>query len=358
MSLLGSLTALLVVSVLVYAVARLYGSAVHGSESALTRLKRALRIGLVVVGVVALVAFVGAGGVDAFGDRAVGDLLSLVAMAVAVFVADGALYLGLFPAVRAARDIDAGTAWAAARFGRWFAAFLALIVAVVYGVGHADISGTWGALALAVGLIAVVYGGSALVVRLAQPTRKPTDGERGRLAAACERANFDPRSVRVVDSDEARWAGVLVRGPRGYRTLFVGSRLLDAYGDDALAVQVVSAATRANRGYHEARFGSLLTLLVALLVELFVLGPGVAGLTALLAGIAAATVLLWYGGRIVYAADRAAAAATSPGTVAETYRAVAADADQSLDAGGRIRNFLRMRPALRRRLARLEERAD
>lgn len=362
MSLLAAIGALLVVSLATYGIARWYGSAISGSERAVWRLRRVLYVGLGVAGLLGLFAFVGEGGTDpvraSLGDGAVGDAVAMAAMTAAVFVADVALYLGLFPALRSARGVEYGTAAAVGRFGRWLAAFLATLAVGIYVVGHAGGAGTASTVGVGVVLIGVLYVASGYVVRVSQSTRDPTADERERIAAACETAGFDPRSVRVVESGETRWAGVLVRGPRGYRTLFVGSHLLDAYGDDALAVQVVARAARAARWYHEVRFAALLALGEAAVVGLVVLGPGLWGVAVLLGGLLAGGVLLWYGNRIVYAADADAAAATAPDVVAETYRAAAADADQSLDDGSRLGAFVRMRPTLASRIARLGEPTD
>lgn len=362
MSLLIGVAAVLVLSLVSYLVGRLYGSAIHGTEDALTRLRRVLRVGLFVVGMLAVVAFVGGGGLDpiraAYGHGALGDALALAAMAAAVFVAVLATYLGLFPAIRATRDLDYRTASVAARFGRWLAVFLATIALGVYVVGHVPVGGTAGLVAVGVVLVAGLYVGSARLVRVSQTTRDPEEGERERIVAACERAGFDPRSVAVVETDESEWAGTLVRGPWGYRTLFVGSHLLGAYGDDALAVQVVQRAARAERGYHEARFGSLLVLTVALVGGFVGVESHAVGLAIMVVGMVVAGLVLRYGTRVVYAADRAAADATSAETVAETYRAVTEDAGESLDGGNRVTRAIRMRPSLRSRIERLEERAD
>ncbi|GGL29489.1 hypothetical protein GCM10009037_11460 [Halarchaeum grantii] len=358
MSLLASAAALLVVSLLGYALARLYGAAVHGTESALTRLRRALYAGFVVVTLVAFVATVGAGGFEAFGDGPLGDLLTLLAMAAALVVADLAYYLGLWPAIRATRDLDASTAWAAASVGRWLAALFGAFALALYALGHVPTGSAWGVLGLGAGIVLLVYVGSGTLVRVSQSTRALTDAERERVRVACERVGLDPRSVHAIESETVRWAGVLVRGPPRFRTLLVGSHLLVAYDADALVAQVARAAGRARRGYVEAKFGAAAGFVVAVAGLVVPVGDAVAG--ALVAGGAlTAASLLWHGRRVVYAADRDAAEATDPGTVIETYRAVAEDAGRSLDGGGgRIRRALRMRPSLRSRIARLEERAD
>lgn len=358
MSLLAGVAALLVVSLLTYGVARLYGAAVHGSENALTRLRRALYGGLVVSGLLGLGAFLGAGGTDAIervlGEGLVGDAVSVIAMDGAVYVAVLACYLGLWPSIRAARGLDATTAHAAARFGRALAAVLGPIAVVIYAFGHAP--GPYGYYLVCLALVCAGYAGSGHLFRLAQPTRAPGDAERKRIAAACERVAFDPRSVRVIESEENEWAGVVARGPPRRRSLFVGSYLLSAYDDDALTVQVARAAGQARRGYFEAKVGALVALVVALgalITTTNAVGGAVTALCLLAAG-----ALLWYGTRVNYAADADAAAATSVNTTTEFYRSLADDYGLSLDAGGRIRNFLRMRPSIRQRIERLEERAD
>ncbi|WP_435100880.1 hypothetical protein [Halarchaeum sp. P4] len=358
MALPAAVAALLVVSLLAYGVARLYGAAVHGTENALSRLRRSLVVACVVSALLGLLAFVGAGGLDpierVLGEGYVGDAVGVVAMDAAVYVAVLACYLGFWPAIRAARDLEATTAHAAVRFGRALAAVLGPMAVVIYAFFH--MPGGPGYYLVVLALLALGYAGNGYIVRLAQSTREPTDAERERIAAACDTADFAPRSVRVIESEENEWPGLAVRGPPRYRSLFVGSYLLSAYDDDALTVQVARGAGQARRGYLEAKVGALVAFVVAL--GTLVTASNAVGLAVGALGLVVAVAILWYGNRARYAADRDAAAATSTETVVEFLRALAEDYGLSLDAGGRIRNFLKMRPNLRRRINRLEERAD
>jgi len=361
MSLPVAVAALLIVSLVTYLVGRLYGSAVFGSENALARIRRVLFPGLLVGALLGLAAFVGAGGLDpvraALGHGIVGDAVALAVVAGAAFVPALATYLGLFPAIRSTRDLDVGTASAAVRFSRAIAALLVTFGVVIFVVGHAPVSSAPGFLALIVVLLVVVYLGSGPLIRLTRATRKPTDDERERIRAAAARAGHELRSVRVIGTDETENPRILARGPVGRRTLFVGSYLLSGYDDEqVLAVQVVRAMGMVSRWYHEARLGAVIGFMAAIVVFLAPLPSWTApvGYACLLLAVG----LLWYGSRVVYAADREAAAATDAETVASFYRELAEEAGVSLESGGRVRGFLRMRPPLGRRIARVDEPAD
>jgi STE24 endopeptidase len=76
-----------------------------------------------------------------------------------------------------------------------------------------------------------------------------TDETAKRLASLRSRAELDVRYVLVLETDDAETANAHVRGPPGYRRLFVTRTFLDALDDDTvaalLAVQSGRVATHA-----------------------------------------------------------------------------------------------------------------
>jgi len=340
------------------------------ATAALSRVRRAFRVGLPVVYVAALVAMLAVGWPEPVetavgslpgGESAVGSAVSLVAALAVPGVAVVAGYFGAFPVVRDLRDVDVSAATVAVRVARYavgLAAVLTLVVAALVLAGDSLTTGAGFALVVAV-LVVLAWAGSPVLVRLVQSTRAPTDAERDRLDRLCGDAGLDPHSVRVLDVADAKQAFAFVRGLPRRRHLFVSDYLLAELDDDHLRGYLALRAGRARRFHLEARLAVVvgtLTLAFALLFDVFSV-PGVDDWTTLVVVLLAGTAALWLGRRLVYRADADAAARTSRETVEAVLRRDAELNDAPLE-WGRLTALRRMEPPLARRIDRLRDRAS
>ncbi|WP_415379647.1 M48 family metalloprotease [Halosimplex sp. TS25] len=338
--------------------------------AALTRIRRALRISLPLAYVVALVAMVAAGWLDAVdaavgalpgGDSTVGGALTLVTGLTAPLAAVAGGYFGAFPAIRELRTVDVSAATVATRLARYAAGMVAMLAAVVVvvsilGEGLATGAGFFGVIAA---LLILAWAGSPWLIRLTQSTRAPTDAERERLDRLCADVGLDPRGVRVLEVADAKQAFAFVRGPPGRRHIFVTDYLLTELDDERLRGYLALQAGRARVMHLEARLAvvvgaiALAGALVAGLVSVPGVSDGVAALCVLTAG----AVGLWAGTRLVYRADADAAGRTSSEAVESAIRRFA-DLNDAPMEWGRLATLRRMEPPLARRIDRLRDRAS
>ncbi|QPV64764.1 M48 family metalloprotease [Halosimplex litoreum] len=339
------------------------------ATAALGRIRRAFRVGLPVVYVVALFAMIAAGWLDAVdaalgalpaGESVVGGAVTVVVGLTAPAVAVGAGYFGAFPVVRDLREADVSATTVAARLVRYAVGLAALFVVVVLGVGLAGeglASGAGFAAAIAV-LLGSAWAGSPWLVRLLQSTREPTAAERARLDRLCVDAGFDPRAVRILELADAKRAFAFARGLPGRRHLFVSDYLLAELDDESLRAYLALQAGRARAKHLEVRLavavGTVLAVLGPLLgvTEVPGVGNGIVALVALLGGL----VGLWAGRRLVYRADDYAAARTSCEAVVATVERFA-DLNDAPMEWGRLIALRRMEPPLDSRIDRLRDRA-
>lgn len=340
------------------------------ATAALSRVRRAFRVGLPVVYVAALVAMLAVGWPETVatavgslpgGESAVGSVVSLVAALAVPGVAVVAGYFGAFPAVRDLRDVDVSAATVAVRVARYavgLAAVLTLVAVALVLVGDSLATGAGFVPVVAV-LVVVGWAGSPVLVRLGQSTRAPTDAERDRLDRLCADAGLDVHSVRVLDVADAKQAFAFVRGLPRRRHLFVSDYLLAELDDDHLRGYLALQAGRARRFHLEARLAAVVgtvTLAFALLFDVVSL-PGVGDRTVLAVVLLAGTAALWLGQRLVYRADADAAARTSRETVEAVLRRYAELNDAPME-WGRLTALRRMEPPLARRIDRLRDRAS
>jgi len=339
------------------------------ATAALTRLRRAFRVGLPVVYVVALFAMVGAGWLDAVdagvgalpgGESIVGGAVTIVAGLSAPAVAVVAGYFGAFPAVRDLREVDISAATVAVRLARYAAGFAAALVVVVIGValaGDSLASGVGFAAAVAV-LLGVGWAGSPWLVRLLQSTREPTAAERDRLDRLCADAGFDPHAVWLLELADAKQAFAFVRGLPGRRHLFVSDYLLAELDDESLRAYLALQAGRARVNHLEIRLAVVVGAALVVLESLFGLFevPGVATEWIALAGLAVGALGLWAGRRLVYRADDYAVARTNREAVEAAIERFA-DLNDAPMEWGRLTALRRMEPSLTSRIDRLRDRA-
>lgn len=350
----------------------LYGRRLRGNADttrALARLRRALRLGLPVVYLLALVSMAVAGWFDLLdgvasalpGGAAVADALGLVVGFGTPVVAVVGGYLGAFPAVRALRDVDMSARTVAVRLARYLFGAFVLAVALVGGTTAlgADVTTGVGFLAvLGVALVAIV-GTAPWLVRLLQPTRSPTDDERERLGRLCRDVDLAPAGVRVVRTDDAKQAFAVLRGLPGRRHLFVADYLLAELDDDRLRAYLALQAGRARSLHLEARVvvvAATLGTAAALLLGV-VSAPGVSDALVALLVVGVGIGALWVGQRLVYRADADAVSRTDRETVEATLEAFAELNDAPMD-WGRVAALRRMEPPLVRRIDRLRDRAS
>lgn len=161
----------------------------------------------------------------------------------------------------------------------------------------------------------------------------------------------------------ARVGGILP----GNRHLFVDDALLEDFEKEAQLAVVALVAARAKRHFDIYRTAVPL-LLVAIYILLEALGnyqsvPGSALLKSdwyvleigLVIGLLVTSA---YGRRLVYAADRSAASATTPSTVADALEEIAGgDGEGAMDRG-RIKTWIAMEPSVRERVERIRSEFD
>lgn len=368
-----ALAVLAVVSLLSALAFFLYARRFRGATdatAALGRIRRAFRVGLPTVYVVALVAMGGFGWPDTVeslvaavsgSESAVGTGLRIAGTLTPPAVAVLAGYFGAFPAVRALRDVDVSATTVAVRLARYVAVMVTLLT-----VAAVLLTAVAGSLGIGIGFVGAVsvllagfWGGSPWLIRLFQSTRPPTDAERERLDRLCRGVEFAPAEVRVLDVADAKQAFATVRGVPGRRHLFVTDYLLAELDDDLLGGYLALQAGRAHVKHLETKLGVVLGT-IALAVSLLlgtVPAPGVSPGVAALAVLAVGAVALRAGQRLVYRADADAADRTGRETVEETIRRFADLNDVPME-WGRLAAFRRMEASLTRRIDRLRDRAS
>ncbi|WP_123535115.1 M48 family metalloprotease [Halosimplex salinum] len=367
---LGVLAAASVVGALAFSLYGRYLLRADDRRAALSRLRRALRVGLTVVYAVTVVgmlvsdwATVVAAAIDPVLGAAtqVGDAVTLTLTIATPLVAVFASYFGAFPAAQALRETDVSAVAAAARLARYAAGMTLLFVVLVVALdGLRDSPAVaFPFFALVGAVVLAVWVASPWLVRVLQSTRSPTAAERDRLDRLREDVELNVRGVRVLETADAKQAFAFARGVPGRRHLFVSDYLLAELDDDRLRAYLALKAGRLETRHLEARLAVVAGAL-SILVALFtgsVSVPGVGAGAAALVVVAAAAVALWAGQRLVYRADAAAVQRTSRDAVEAAIRRYADLNDAPLERG-RVAALRRMEPSLSDRIDRLRDRAS
>ena len=368
---LAPVLAVAVVSLLSFGSLRLYArrAATEPPKTAMRRIRLAFGVGLPLTGLVALFALVLADAFDlaesalralspALANSPVGAVLVWMPTLAGVTVAIVVGYLGAFPTVRDARDLDVSAASAATSVAKIVAFGFAVLVGVVGAMNLLPEGSLASSLSTVVFLVAVAVVLSALqprILAVLHDVRDPTDAERERVAGLCETAGLSPRDVRVLELDVNRVATVLLAGLPRRRHLLVTDDLLADLDDDAAAAVMASKTGRAKLWYREAKFGAVLAVFGPILAlatgELRALTGLGSGVLALLIVVLAVAVL-WLGRRLVFAADDYAVERVGAETYVETLETLADEHQVSYESG-RLRSLLLMRPSLGDRLDRL-----
>lgn len=286
-----------------------------------------------------------------------------VTMATLGFVVPGfvwtAPYLGMFPAIREARDVDMTTWDLAAKLFRYL--FVTLAVAVlataVLTVGW-DYPPTWSqfALPICVGAVAL-YTAVPALVPLVSATRAPTDEERDRLEDATAAAGLSVRWIYVQRTRGGGIANVGVRGVPGWRVLVVSDHLLAEADDDVLAAMVAHSAGRAETYYVEVQGATVIGTALAALVPWLEppLPIPVSDVAATGVALLAGGTAMWFVRRLVLRADAIAADRVGAERVADAldWLADVNDLPRTIAWWTSLR---KMEPSIAMRLARLRER--
>ena len=227
-----------------------------------------------------------------------------------------AAYAPTISGVRAVRDIDLSTTTAVVRMARYVVG-VSVAVAVVMlplrlGPGVSPL-GLTGVLAT---LILVGVGASPWVVAALRSTTAPSESVRDRLATLRDRAGLDVRDTLVLDTDDEETAAVYVRGPPGYRRLFVTSTFLDRFDDETAVALLAVQAGRVRTHLLVRRVGTAVLAAVPLVAAVTGWGPRWP-----LLGAAVGVVLVgfWLTRRGVRGADEVAAETVGSDAVADAF---------------------------------------
>ncbi len=263
-----------------------------------------------------------------------------------------AAYAPTIRGVRAVRDIDLSTSTALVRMTRYVVGMSALVTVILAplsgGVSPLGLVGVFAALLL------VVVGGAPWLIPLVRSTVDPDAATRERLDTLRERAGLDVRDVAVLDTDAEETASAHVRGPPGYRRLFVTTTFLDGFDDATATALLAIQAGRVRTHLLAARVGTV--ILAA--------APLVAAVTGvrrrwLLLGLAFAVVVggFWLTRRQVRRADDIAAERVGADAVADALERYA-ESHGMEPTRRRVPNPLSTNVALGDRIDRLRARAE
>jgi len=194
------------------------------------------------------------------------------------FFAAGLVWLaGYAPTIRGVRevrDIELSTGHALIKMARYVLG-LSVVVAVVIAPLQLVPSGA-SPIVLVIGLafmgVVFLYA-SPWIVPILRSTSDPTDETADRITTLRTRAGLEIRDAFVLDTDDEETASTLVRGPPGYRRLFVTSTFLDAFDDETATALLAIEAGRLNSHVLETRLSTVIVAGVALVGSVTGVGP-------------------------------------------------------------------------------------
>jgi STE24 endopeptidase len=225
-----------------------------------------------------------------------------------------AAYAPTVRGVRAVRGIDLSTGRALARMARWVGGVSAVAAVVLTPLRLAGAPSPLGLAGVLVLAVAATLVGSPWIVTAVRSTAPPTGATRERIDALCDRAGLGVRDVRVLDTDAEETATVHVRGPPGYRRLFVTTTFLDRFDDGTAAALLAVEAGRLERHVLPVRAGSVVAAAVPLVASVGGRGP-----RWVLLGVTVLTLVVgfWLSRRGVRRADDVAAGRIGADAVAD-----------------------------------------
>lgn len=244
---------------------------------------------------------------------------------VAEFLAAGVVWLTAYAptilGVREARDSNLPVSRALKTTGRYVVSISVVLALVITPVTATSIASPPVLMMGVVAIGAVFLYGSPWLLPLVRTTRQPSDEVRARIDDLREWAALDVRDVRMLE-DGMETAEVSVRGPPGYRRLFVTTTFVERFDDETAAALLAVAAAHLSRARAEIRVGTVVAAGALLIASVTGIGPQwptlVGAVLVVLAG-------FWLSRRAVRAADDDAAARVGPDTLAtalERYAAV------------------------------------
>jgi len=266
-----------------------------------------------------LLALLGFGPALVGSALAVPDVLEAALTNFAEFLAAGLVWVAAYAptvrGVRDVRDIELSTQSALAKMARYIiglSGFIAVLIAPLKVVSFGS-SPFWFTVGLALVGVIILYV-SPWIVPLLRETSEPTGESAERLSTLRTHAGLDVRDVLVLNTDDEETANTLVRGPPGYRRLFVTSTFLDAFDDEIATSLLAIEAGRLRSNVFEIRVSTVLVAGVALIASVTGMGP-----RWLLLGASFGVLLVgfWASRRGIRTADEYAAERVSASTVAE-----------------------------------------
>lgn len=213
--------------------------------------------------------------------------------------------------------------------------------------------GIVGVVAIALLFFAVGSIGPLLAQRRLRRTRPLTATEREQLDGRVEGLVAIPHRRLVIETVGDESIEVAIRGPPGYRVLFVTDYVLHELEPTVARALLCAEAARSSLWYREYQVGAASVAIGLGAASLLLVVPFEAGFGALLV---AALVMFAGGRRLQYRADAKAAEAVGAEPLADAFETVALRHGADLDRGG-WRAYLEVQPRLGDRIHRLREAA-
>ncbi|GCF13973.1 hypothetical protein Harman_19080 [Haloarcula mannanilytica] len=282
----------------------------------------------------------------------VGAVLATFTELLAAGVVGLTAYTPTVPGVRSVRDIELSTGRAVIRMGRYVLGLsvFAAVITVPLETGLSPLA----LLSLVAVLIVAVQVMAPWLIPLVRSADKPDESTMETLDRLQQRAGLTVRDVRILDTEQEGTANVTVRGPPGYRRLFVTSTFLDVFDDETATALLTVQAGRQQARVLARVVGGLLLTLVPLFAALADIGP-LWPLVGVSLGVV--VVSLWATRRGVRAADDYAAERVGPDAVADALERYAAVHDMD-PSRRRVPNPLSQSPPLGNRIDRLRAQAS
>ena len=208
--------------------------------------------------------------------------------------------------------------------------------------------------------VIIAFGGfviaaiaAPLVLLSVRDTREPTADERDRLAELAGVADYDPRTVAVVETVGDNSVEVSIRGPPGRQWLVVTDYVLSDLDTETAAALLAAEAGRSRLYYMEYRAvaaASVIAIATGMFGGLIPFSDGLFVLAV------AALALFWGGRQLQFSADSLAAGQVGADTLATAFETVATlrgvEPEQST-----WRTWFEVQPPLGQRIDRLRDRS-